>query len=561
MRALWRTVRSIRSDAALRPGAHGHERDDQGAVLILALIFLVAVSLIVMALLSWVGTSLTATGAFANERSLESAVTSAMNLAIDSSRYPSVTPTNQQWATLWTQQENASPPVACFPGGTIPTIDNEPVEVFCSMQWQPFTAETRTITYSACDEVNGTLPTAPACADAPTLLAIVVYDDYPTGVTTPYPNPTPCYDTDFCGQSMTQVSWEWNPTVPTVTSFSTGGTPNTSSPITGGVPVTVNGSGFVNGATVSLVQETGNTPTNSGQSATQPTQGVVGPFATTFGGCAGPASTDCTLTLTSGSPAVTSGTDYFIVVTTPGGSSAYVPTSGGVNSDDLQYTTTTPQVTGISGLSESGDGCGSCPGGPITGGNQVTVTGSGFYSDGTIFPLIVLFCSASPCSASGSSPTGTPGVVLSATSTSATVVSPAVSTPGVYFIQVDTIGGQSTGSSVQYGYVVQAPIIVSIAPTTPPAVGHGTSVTLTGDNFVPGSTVTWYVDNNGTTSGSGTASGTTTVNATGTVITTVLPTLPNDNTSYFPVVTLPSADGSLQSQPYNESSDILEYSS
>ena len=57
-------------------------RDESGAILVLALVFLVAVSLIVVGMLSWVGTSLIATASFTNERSAETAATSAVNLAI-----------------------------------------------------------------------------------------------------------------------------------------------------------------------------------------------------------------------------------------------------------------------------------------------------------------------------------------------------------------------------------------------------------------------------------------------------------------------------------------------
>jgi hypothetical protein len=69
------------------------------------------------------------------------------------------------------------------------------------------------------------------------------------------------------------------------------------------------------------------------------------------------------------------------------------------------------------------------------------------------------------------------------------------------------------------------------------------------------------VDNNGSPSGNGTPSASVTVNPAGNTITTAVPTLPNKNTSYFPVVTLPSADGSLSSQTYNEPSDIFQYTS
>ena len=57
-----RTV--VGSTSPFRGAAHNRTEDESGAVLILALVFLVSVSLIVTGLLTWVGTSLTRPGAF-----------------------------------------------------------------------------------------------------------------------------------------------------------------------------------------------------------------------------------------------------------------------------------------------------------------------------------------------------------------------------------------------------------------------------------------------------------------------------------------------------------------
>ena len=76
-----------------RSGARGRQpwtrrqNDESGAVLVLALVFLVAVSLIVTGLLTFVGTSLTASGTYSNDRNLEYAATDAVNLAIQNTRY------------------------------------------------------------------------------------------------------------------------------------------------------------------------------------------------------------------------------------------------------------------------------------------------------------------------------------------------------------------------------------------------------------------------------------------------------------------------------------------
>ena len=240
-------------------------QDEEGAVLILALIFLVAVSLIVVALLSWVGTSLTATSTFASERSVESATTSTMNLAIQNTRY-----------TFATQLLNASPPQACWygTGGTPqqpPPLNGQQIDVWCSMVWQPFTADTRTITYSACPSTE----TSTQCAATPTLQAVVTFDDYAPGIGVPTANPVQCSLTGFCGQSLTQNSWQWNPVVPSVSLISpttatvNGTNASTQQPQT----VTITGSGFVQGASnVNFVQETGasGSPANTPSTANGP---------------------------------------------------------------------------------------------------------------------------------------------------------------------------------------------------------------------------------------------------------------------------------------------------
>ena len=130
---------------------------------------------------------------------------------------------------------------------------------------------------------------------------------------------------------------------------------------------------------------------------------------------------------------------------------------------------------------------------------------------------------------------------------------------GNYYAQVRTIGGTSTNTTDVFAYTVQVPIIISLSPSTGPA---GTSITITGANFLSGSTVSWYLDSGGSPTGGATNSSaaSTTVNSTGTQITTVVPTLPTNNSPYFPVITLPAPyNTDPASQPYNEAGDIFNY--
>jgi hypothetical protein len=229
--------------------------DEAGSILILAMIFLVAVSLIVLALLSFVGNSFTASASFTSERTVETAATSAVNLAIQQSR---ITFASQMENAFGGPTTNSQPQACWFDSSGNPqqppaiATDGQQIDVWCSMIWQPYSSTTRTVTYSACP--TSVTSVSWQCAAAPTLQAVEVFDDYPPGVGVPLVNPVQCNFYGYCGQSMTQVSWQWHPTVPVVTSISP-----TSTTIAGGTPLTINGTGFVPGSSVTFTDESGNT--------------------------------------------------------------------------------------------------------------------------------------------------------------------------------------------------------------------------------------------------------------------------------------------------------------
>jgi hypothetical protein len=503
--------------------------DESGAILILAMVFLVTVSLIVLGLLTWVGGSLRATASFTNERSVEGAATSAVNLAIQNSRQ-----------TFATQMQNAfggpstSPqPSACWFDGSgnaqqPPPINGVQFDVWWSMVWQPFTATTRTITYSACPRVTG--ESSVTCAENPLLQAVEVYDDYPPGVGTPRVNPVQCNYYGYCGQSTTQLSWQWRPTVPAVTSIST--SPNTT-PLVGGTPLTITGTGFVPGSSVNFVEESGNAASSSNVVITYTASQV------TTSGCSASTNTCTTLSLTT--PPVTSGPSYFVTVTTPGGTSLFTPSAV------LTYATSPPTVSGISGTEETGTP--PVPGGSITGGSTVTVTGSGFYNASNFAAQVWFWSGTTSFQASNVN-------VLS--NTSLTAETPAVSSPGNWYVQVDTLGGDSSQTQYVFNYGVQVPIIISL---NPPSAATG-SITITGGNFLPGSTVAFFLDQNGTATGSGISASASVSSPTSMKVT--IPSGLTPNAQYFPVITLPAPYGTNPntyppSQPYNEPADIFTY--
>jgi hypothetical protein len=271
------------------------ERSETGAILILALVYIVVVSVIVAALASWATNDLNNTSKFNSARSLQFALGSVTDTAIQSIRYYPMLTANQ---TL-----NASPPTYCWaPTGSYSTdelvIDGEAVQVWCSTTENFASSQTRVVTFSACL----TTISATACALHPQLQAVVAFDDYPPGESPTLS--TTCSST--CGEGMLLDNWAFNASAPTLATASP-----SSGPIAGGTTLTLTGTGFVPGATtVNFVEESGGVPSSLN---------VVVPAS----------STNTTVTsstsLTVVTPAVSTATTYFVTVTTQNGTSAYGP--------------------------------------------------------------------------------------------------------------------------------------------------------------------------------------------------------------------------------------------
>src|SRR5580698_2582055 len=108
-------------------GRRHHDRSERGSSLILALVYIVSVSLIVGALADWAMNDLSNTTHFQNASSLDNAVSGATEIAIQSMRYYPQYPAT------------ASPLVAnCWtPSGTLASdvlINNDLVGVRCDTQ-------------------------------------------------------------------------------------------------------------------------------------------------------------------------------------------------------------------------------------------------------------------------------------------------------------------------------------------------------------------------------------------------------------------------------------------
>ena len=143
-----------------------------------------------------------------------------------------------------------------------------------------------------------------------------------------------------------------------------------------------------------------------------------------------------------------------VFVTTPGG------TSANTGSDNFTYTAAGPTVTAVAP-----------PGGPLAGGNTVTVTGTGLTG-----ATQVTFG-------------GVPGTGISGSDTSLTVTAPAHVAGTVDVLVTTPVGTSSNTAADDYVYG-SAPTITLLTPATGPVAG-GMLVTITGTNLTGASAVSF----------------------------------------------------------------------
>ncbi len=230
-------------------------------------------------------------------------------------------------------------------------------------------------------------------------------------------------------------------TPPQVSGVSTAGTIFAEGGIAGGTTVTISGSGL-----------TGATDVRFGSAHAQ--------FQV---------NSDSTITATS--PPGSDSTGYVdVTVVTPNGTTAVTP------NDQFAYG---PTVTGLSPTS-----------GPVTGGNTVTVTGTGFTSDGGILNIFL----------ASSGDQNVPFTVNSDTQLTLTMPPSwrgRLSTAGLGFGLTGVNGQAGTGfafvTTQTYTYTAVVPAVTSVStPGTSYAVGGiagGTTVTVNGSGFTQGATV------------------------------------------------------------------------
>src|SRR5580692_1158272 len=126
-------------------GSHARRASERGSSLILALVYIVSVSLIVGALADWAMNDLNNTTHFQNASSLDNAVSGATEIAIQSMRYyPQYPATATNYANCW------APPTGSYASDT--TINSDLVGVWCTTVENLKSPNTRVVTFIACPE-------------------------------------------------------------------------------------------------------------------------------------------------------------------------------------------------------------------------------------------------------------------------------------------------------------------------------------------------------------------------------------------------------------------------
>jgi hypothetical protein len=174
--------------AALRRiGTRGRRRDtrdEAGAVLILALVFVLAIGLTVVSLANMATNDTLNSTNLTAQRSVEYAADGAASIAVQNVRYSGNT--------------YSSAPTDCLPNGGSMTLGGTAVWVTCTkQQFNPVSGVTRVINFYAC--------TSATCSSTNAILqAQITFDDY--SVSNAY-SCTPGISLSTCGTAMTVNSW------------------------------------------------------------------------------------------------------------------------------------------------------------------------------------------------------------------------------------------------------------------------------------------------------------------------------------------------------------------
>jgi hypothetical protein len=198
-------------------------RDEEGVVLLLALLFVVAIAFVLLGLLSLSGNDLKNTSNLQSQRASEYAADSAVDAAVQAVRYSYYAFNSNQPGVsgLCVPNTGASGFVNfpcytnnsgedCLPDGTTfinpdhntetMTINGDTMTVDCTGSLNPSSQNTRVITFSACQQSS-------CSATNFALTATVVFQDYPPSFST---SQDPCNSSPnvaYCGFGIVIQSW------------------------------------------------------------------------------------------------------------------------------------------------------------------------------------------------------------------------------------------------------------------------------------------------------------------------------------------------------------------
>ena len=191
-----------RSGGGRAIASHEGALDARGAVLILALIYITVISMIVGTLADWAMNDLNNTKAFKSARSMDYAVSSTVEVAIQTIRYATLVPPSAN-----NTQPYTGPIGVCWTPstGTVSqlTFNQIAVAVWCQTDEVLVSANTRTVRIYACLASNGA--TGLNCQANALLTAVEVFDDYSPGGSPPLT--VQC--SVNCGQGALLQSWIW----------------------------------------------------------------------------------------------------------------------------------------------------------------------------------------------------------------------------------------------------------------------------------------------------------------------------------------------------------------
>jgi hypothetical protein len=158
--------------------------DERGAILVLALVFVLAIGLTVVSLANLATNDTVNSTNLANQRSLEYAADGATSMAVQNVRYSG--------------NPYTSSPASCLPNGSSVNFGGTSMWVSCTrQQFNPVSGVTRVINFYACR-------TATCSSSNAVLQAQVTFDDY--SVSNVYAC-TPGGSIATCGTAMTINRW------------------------------------------------------------------------------------------------------------------------------------------------------------------------------------------------------------------------------------------------------------------------------------------------------------------------------------------------------------------